>query len=149
MTCGNTVKGGLGRRVAGWASAHKSAQKQFTNRGRPQVGRGGGRSCRHRRGDIGGCSGRDFGGDVPLSRRARHWGVMETLTDTTTPTPAAADTLLLTLDEAARHLRCARRSVERHVARSRLRVVHLGRSVRIERRELERFVATMRDARDG
>ncbi|MFV0462480.1 MAG: helix-turn-helix domain-containing protein [Nostocoides sp.] len=74
---------------------------------------------------------------------------METLTDTTTPTPAAADTLLLTLDEAARHLRCARRSVERQVARSSLRVVHLGRSVRIGRRELERFVATMRDARDG
>lgn len=74
---------------------------------------------------------------------------METLTDTTTPAAAAADTLLLTLDEAARHLRCARRSVERHVARSTLRVVHLGRSVRVERRELERFVATMRDARDG
>jgi excisionase family DNA binding protein len=53
--------------------------------------------------------------------------------------------LLLTLDEAARELRCARRSVERHVASHRLRVVHLGRSVRVERRELERFIAQMRD----
>jgi excisionase family DNA binding protein len=60
-------------------------------------------------------------------------------------TTTAADTLLLTLDKAARELRCARRSVERHVASHRLRVVHLGRSVRVERRELERFIAQMRD----
>lgn len=74
---------------------------------------------------------------------------METLTDTSTPTAAAAGTLLLTLDEAARQLRCARRSVERHVAQRLLHVVHLGRSVRVERTELERFVATMRDPGHG
>lgn len=70
---------------------------------------------------------------------------METTTHPTTPTPTAADTLLLTLDEAARQLRCARRSLERHVAGHRLRVVHMGRSVRVERGELERFIAQMRD----
>ena len=70
---------------------------------------------------------------------------METTTHPRTLTATAADTLLLTLDEAARELRCARRSVERHVASHRLHVVHLGRSVRVERRELERFIARMRD----
>ena len=70
-------------------------------------------------------------------------------TNTSALTPMAVDTLLLTLDEAARQLRCARRSLERYVAGHHLRVVHLGRAVRVERRELERFVATMRDARDG
>lgn len=69
------------------------------------------------------------------------WCHMET---TTHPS-----TLLLTLDEAARELRCARRSIERHIARHRLTVVHLGRSVRVERRELERFIAQMRDHCDG
>ncbi len=74
---------------------------------------------------------------------------METITDTSVLSPVAADTLLLTLDEAARQLRCARRSVERHIATRLLHVVHLGRAVRVERRELERFVAAMRDTRDG
>ncbi|WP_460794367.1 helix-turn-helix domain-containing protein [Nocardioides pacificus] len=74
---------------------------------------------------------------------------METITPTTAPTTTAADTLLLTLDEAARELRCARRSVERQVARHGLTVVHVGRSVRVERRELERFIAQMRDTRHG
>lgn len=74
---------------------------------------------------------------------------MDTLTDTSTVTTTAADTLLLTLDEAARQLRCARRSIERHIAQRLLHVVHLGRSVRVERSELERFVATMRDPGDG
>jgi len=64
-------------------------------------------------------------------------------------TPTAADSLLLTLDEAARQLRCARRSLERYVAGHHLRVVRLGRAVRVERGELERFVAAMRDAGDG
>lgn len=73
---------------------------------------------------------------------------METTTHPSPLTTTAADTLLLTLDEAARQLCCARRSVERHVASHRLHVVHLGRSVRVERRELERFVARMRDG-DG
>jgi excisionase family DNA binding protein len=74
---------------------------------------------------------------------------METFTHPSTLTTTAADTLLLTLDEAARQLRCARRSVERHIASHRLRVVHLGRSVRVERRELERFIAQMRDVGDA
>lgn len=74
---------------------------------------------------------------------------METTTDIVTPTPTATDTLLLTLDEVARELRCARRSIERQVAGHRLPVVHVGRSVRVERRELERFIAQMREQRDG
>ena len=74
---------------------------------------------------------------------------METTTDIATPTVTAADTLLLTLDEAARELRCARRSVERQIAGHRLAVVHVGRSVRVERRELERFIAQMREHCDG
>jgi excisionase family DNA binding protein len=73
---------------------------------------------------------------------------METKTHPSSLTMTAADTLLLTLDEAAQQLRCARRSVERHVASHRLRVVHLGRAVRVERRELERFIAQMRDSHD-
>ncbi len=71
---------------------------------------------------------------------------METTTHPSTPT--TTDTMLLTLDEAAQQLRCARRSVERYVASRRLHAVHLGRSVRVERRELERFIARSRDATD-
>ena len=74
---------------------------------------------------------------------------METTTHTAAPTTTSADTLLLTLDEAARELRCARRSIERQIARRRLAVVHVGRSVRVERRELERFITQMRDHHDG
>jgi excisionase family DNA binding protein len=74
---------------------------------------------------------------------------METTTDTHAPAATAADTLLLTLDEVARELRCARRSIERQIASHRLGVVHVGRSVRVERRELERFIAQMREHRDG
>jgi excisionase family DNA binding protein len=73
---------------------------------------------------------------------------MDATHTTPAPLPPASDTLLLTLDEAARELRCARRSLERQIARHRLRVVHVGRSVRVERRELERFIASMRDAHD-
>ena len=72
---------------------------------------------------------------------------METTTHPSPLTTTAADTLLLTLDEAARQLRCARRSVERQIASHHLAVVHVGRSVRVERRELERFIARMRDQR--
>ena len=75
------------------------------------------------------------------------WCHMETTADARTPATTAADTLLLTLDEAARELRCARRSVERQIARHRLAVVHVGRSVRVERRELERFIVQLRDPR--
>jgi excisionase family DNA binding protein len=74
---------------------------------------------------------------------------MDTFSDTTDLAPTSADTLLLTLDEAARQLRCARRSIERYVAAQHLAVVRLGRAVRVERGELHRFVAAMRQARDG
>lgn len=57
-------------------------------------------------------------------------------------------TLLLDLDEVATQLRWTRRSVERQIQQRQLRAVHLGRSVRVERTELDRFVASMR-ARDA
>lgn len=60
-------------------------------------------------------------------------------------TAQLAPTLLLNLDEVADQLRCTRRSVERQVAGGRLRVVRIGRSVRVERRELERFIAVLRE----
>ena len=53
--------------------------------------------------------------------------------------------LLLTLDEAARELRCARRSVERYIAADDMRVVRLGRCVRIERSELVAFIERQRE----
>lgn len=58
-------------------------------------------------------------------------------------------TLLLTLAEVATHLRCTRRSVERQVAQHRLHVVRFGRSVRVERSELERFIAEQREFADA
>lgn len=61
------------------------------------------------------------------------------------PVIAAPTTMLLTLDEVALELRCARRSVERQITRHRIAAVHVGRSVRIERRELERYVAQLSD----
>ena len=73
---------------------------------------------------------------------------METTAPPSTPATTATDTLLLTLDEAASELRCARRSIERQIAQHRLTVVHVGRSVRVERRELERFIAQLRDRPD-
>ena len=63
-------------------------------------------------------------------------------------TTAQAPTLLLNLNEVATHLRCTRRSVERQIARRRLRVVRIGRAVRVERDELDRFIASARDS-DG
>ena len=61
-----------------------------------------------------------------------------------TPGDAVQPTLLLTLDEVAEQLRCTRRGVERLVAARGLVSVHIGRAVRIESRELERFVADLR-----
>lgn len=58
-------------------------------------------------------------------------------------------TLLLTLGEVASHLRCTRRSVEREVARHRMHVVRIGRSVRVERRELNRYLKSLRDPDEG
>ncbi len=65
----------------------------------------------------------------------------------TAPSPQPA--ILLNLNEVATHLRWTRRSVEKQIAQRRLRAVHLGRSVRVERTELDRFVASMRDADGG
>jgi excisionase family DNA binding protein len=64
--------------------------------------------------------------------------------ETTTDPP-----LLLNLDEVAQQLRCTRRSVERQVANQSLRVARIGRSVRVERRELETFIAAHREPDDG
>ena len=64
-------------------------------------------------------------------------------------TPSPQHTLLLNLNEVATQLRWTRRTVEKQIAQRRLRAVHLGRSVRVERTELDRFVASMRDADGG
>ncbi|MGG5259213.1 helix-turn-helix domain-containing protein [Phycicoccus avicenniae] len=64
-------------------------------------------------------------------------------------TPQPQPTLLLNLNEVAAQLRWTRRSVERQIAGRRLRVVHLGRSVRVERVELDRFISSLRDADAG
>ncbi len=63
--------------------------------------------------------------------------------------PHTQPTLLLNLNGVATQLRWTRRSVERQISDRRLRAVHLGRSVRVERAELDRFVASMRDADAG
>jgi excisionase family DNA binding protein len=68
--------------------------------------------------------------------------------ETTTPFEAPP-TLLLTLTEVATHLRCTRRSVERQVAHHALHVIRFGRSVRVERSELERFIARQRELADA
>lgn len=65
-----------------------------------------------------------------------------------TPT-APVGTLLLSLDEVATELRCTRRSVERQIARRLLNPVRIGRSVRVERRELERFITGLRERELG
>lgn len=57
---------------------------------------------------------------------------------------ASRDTLLLTLTEVAIELRCTRRSVERQIAQRKLRVIRIGRSVWVERSELERFLDRLR-----
>jgi excisionase family DNA binding protein len=64
-------------------------------------------------------------------------------------TPSPQPTLLLNLNEVATQLRWTRRSVEKQIAQRRLRAVHLGRSVWVERTELDRFIASMRDADGG
>lgn len=74
-------------------------------------------------------------------RAARRWlmSFMETATRTETQT-----SLLLTLTEVAAQLRCTRRSVERQIAQGHLHVVRIGRAVRVERTELERFLLQLR-----
>jgi excisionase family DNA binding protein len=69
--------------------------------------------------------------------------------ETATAHRAAEDTqpsLLLTLGEVASHLRCTRRSVEREVSRHHLHVIRIGRSVRVERLELNRYIQSLRGA---
>ena len=56
-------------------------------------------------------------------------------------TPHPQPTFLLNLNAVSTQLRWTRRSVERQISDHRLRAVHLGRSVRVERAELDRFVA--------
>ena len=72
--------------------------------------------------------------------------------NTTTAHRADVDTqlpLLLTLGEVASHLRCTRRSIEPEVARHRLHVVRIGRSVRVERLELNRYLTSLREIDEG
>lgn len=64
-------------------------------------------------------------------------------------TQAIQPSILLNLNEVAAQLRWTRRSVEREIQYRRLRAVHLGRSVRVERSELDRYVAAMRDTDAG
>lgn len=58
---------------------------------------------------------------------------------------AEAPPVLLTIPEVAALLRCTRRTVERQIACRRLSVLKLGRAVRIERAELDRFIDSLRD----
>lgn len=75
----------------------------------------------------------------PLDER---YGTRPTLTESGDPTPVAdAERLLLTVPEAARALHIGRRQAWELVWRGELPVVRLGRSVRIARPVLERFVA--------
>jgi excisionase family DNA binding protein len=45
------------------------------------------------------------------------------------------------LDHAARRLDMSKRSLERHIAAGRIRVVHIGRTVRVPESELRRILA--------
>lgn len=57
----------------------------------------------------------------------------------------AGSPLLLKLDAVAAELQCTRRTLERQIAAGRITALHIGRSVRIERRELDAFVDLLRD----
>ncbi|MBK8468243.1 MAG: helix-turn-helix domain-containing protein [Actinomycetales bacterium] len=70
---------------------------------------------------------------------------METTPFPATPFPATAPPVLLTLADVAAVLRCTRRTVERQIADRRLRVLKIGRAVRVEPDELARFLACLRD----
>jgi len=48
---------------------------------------------------------------------------------------------LMTLDEVSALIKRSRRSLEEDIKAKRLRAVHLGRSTRIPRVELERYIA--------
>jgi len=51
---------------------------------------------------------------------------------------------LLTLDQVAEHLQVSRRTVERLVAAGRIRIVRVGRLIRVSERELEAYLAAQR-----
>lgn len=55
-------------------------------------------------------------------------------------TPAAGETLLLTVEETARELRIARRRIFEMIADGQLMSVKIGASRRIRRADLEKFV---------
>jgi excisionase family DNA binding protein len=53
----------------------------------------------------------------------------------------AASAALLTTPEAADVLRCCAKTITNLIARGQLKAVRLGKAVRVERAELERFIA--------
>jgi excisionase family DNA binding protein len=53
----------------------------------------------------------------------------------------AAPAALLTTNESADVLRCCAKTITNLIARGQLKAVRLGKAVRIERSELERFIA--------
>lgn len=55
--------------------------------------------------------------------------------------PLAGPVDLLTTDEAAKILRCSSKTITNLANRNQLKVVRVGRNVRIDRKELERFAA--------
>lgn len=57
---------------------------------------------------------------------------------------ASAPPTLLTIPEVAAVLRCTRRTVERQIADRNLHVLRVGRAVRIERDELDRYLDSLR-----
>lgn len=60
-----------------------------------------------------------------------------------------SEKLLLTISEAAELLSLSRATLYRALARGDVRAVHVGRSVRISRTELERFVRVLEEAATG
>ena len=89
------------------------------------------------------------GHQVRCERRpvvASHWlGMSDDLDSRPNHSPGwDTGTLLLKLDEAARELRCTRRSLERQIAAQRLAVIHIGRAVRFVRAEIEAYLDRLR-----
>lgn len=64
---------------------------------------------------------------------------METISRPVLDRPA-----LLSLVEVAALLRCTRRTVERQIAGQRLHVLKIGRAVRVESAELDRYLGSLR-----
>ncbi|SDY28873.1 DNA binding domain-containing protein, excisionase family [Modestobacter sp. DSM 44400] len=64
-------------------------------------------------------------------------------TDSERPADVSGDRLLLTTEEAADVLRVGRTTVYALIKEGQLRPVHIGRSCRISRAELERYVSRL------